>query len=72
LLKAALIAAFPAAWFIALDNRTLFDPDEGRYAEIPREMLCAIFHHARAALTGIGGLLIVITRLRGREVAAGR
>jgi 4-amino-4-deoxy-L-arabinose transferase-like glycosyltransferase len=34
-----LIAAFTAAWFIALGNRILFDPDEGRYAEIPREML---------------------------------
>jgi 4-amino-4-deoxy-L-arabinose transferase-like glycosyltransferase len=26
-------------WFLMLGNRPLFDPDEGRYAEIPREML---------------------------------
>ena len=39
LLRAVLIAAFTAAWFVALGNRMLFDPDEGRYAEIPREML---------------------------------
>ena len=35
------IAAFVAAlflWFIALEQRPLWDPDEGRYAEIPREM----------------------------------
>jgi 4-amino-4-deoxy-L-arabinose transferase-like glycosyltransferase len=34
-----LIAVFTVAWFAALGNRMLFDPDEGRYAEIPREML---------------------------------
>lgn len=28
-----------AAWFLTLPLRPLFDPDEGRYAEIPREML---------------------------------
>jgi 4-amino-4-deoxy-L-arabinose transferase-like glycosyltransferase len=36
---AVLVAAFTAVWFSALGNRMLFDPDEGRYAEIPREML---------------------------------
>jgi len=27
------------AWFVSVPQRPLFDPDEGRYAEIPREML---------------------------------
>jgi len=30
---------FTALWFALLTGRPLFDPDEGRYAEIPREML---------------------------------
>ncbi|MDB6082619.1 MAG: hypothetical protein JWN43_500, partial [Gammaproteobacteria bacterium] len=34
------LAAFVAAlWFATLSIRPLFNPDEGRYAEIPREML---------------------------------
>jgi 4-amino-4-deoxy-L-arabinose transferase-like glycosyltransferase len=31
--------ALAAAWFATVQVRPLFDPDEGRYAEIPREML---------------------------------
>src|SRR6202167_5040519 len=34
---AALLAA--VLWFALLAQRPLFDPDEGRYAEIPREMM---------------------------------
>ena len=30
---------FTVLWFALLAGRALFDPDEGRYAEIPREML---------------------------------
>jgi 4-amino-4-deoxy-L-arabinose transferase-like glycosyltransferase len=30
---------FTVLWFALLGGRALFDPDEGRYAEIPREML---------------------------------
>ena len=36
ILAAALLAA---AWFAGLGQRDLFQTDEGRYAEIPREML---------------------------------
>ena len=36
ILAAALLAA---AWFMGLGQRDLFQTDEGRYAEIPREML---------------------------------
>jgi len=32
-------AFFSLVWFALLFGRPLFDPDEGRYAEIPREML---------------------------------
>src|SRR5579863_7582060 len=28
-------------WFLPLDSPHLFDPDEGRYAEIPREMVAS-------------------------------
>src|SRR5438046_7763941 len=35
----ALLFVFAAAWFAGLENRTLLHPDEGRYAEIPREMV---------------------------------
>jgi 4-amino-4-deoxy-L-arabinose transferase-like glycosyltransferase len=34
-----LAAAVAVLWFTALAVRPLFNPDEGRYAEIPREML---------------------------------
>jgi 4-amino-4-deoxy-L-arabinose transferase-like glycosyltransferase len=35
----ALLAAFALAWFCNLGYRHLIKPDEGRYAEIPREMI---------------------------------
>jgi 4-amino-4-deoxy-L-arabinose transferase-like glycosyltransferase len=38
ILAAALVALL---WFGGLEMRGLFDPDEGRYAEIPREMLAS-------------------------------
>jgi 4-amino-4-deoxy-L-arabinose transferase-like glycosyltransferase len=37
----AITLVFALYWFGGLDLRGLFDPDEGRYAEIPREMLAA-------------------------------
>jgi 4-amino-4-deoxy-L-arabinose transferase-like glycosyltransferase len=36
-----LIAALAIAWFALLGGRDLVEPDEGRYAEIPREMLAS-------------------------------
>jgi 4-amino-4-deoxy-L-arabinose transferase-like glycosyltransferase len=33
-----LVAAFAAVWFAGIGTRALMHPDEGRYAEIPREM----------------------------------
>ena len=35
----AVLLAIVVAWFALLGYRDLIDPDEGRYAEIPREML---------------------------------
>ena len=35
----ALCVMFAAAWFATLDLRKLQHPDEGRYAEIAREMV---------------------------------
>ena len=35
----ALLLAFALIWFANLDYRRLIHPDEGRYAEIPREMV---------------------------------
>src|SRR5271156_1341229 len=35
----ALAALLAMVWFATLPLRPLFNPDEGRYAEIPREML---------------------------------
>jgi 4-amino-4-deoxy-L-arabinose transferase-like glycosyltransferase len=34
-----LLAALVVVWFAGLGYRKLADPDEGRYAEIPREMV---------------------------------
>jgi len=34
-----LVAIFALAWFGTLEQRRLINPDEGRYAEIPREMV---------------------------------
>ena len=36
-----LLALFAAAWFGTLEYRKLVKPDEGRYAEIPREMVAS-------------------------------
>jgi len=36
-----LLAMFGALWFGTLDYRKLIKPDEGRYAEIPREMVAS-------------------------------
>jgi 4-amino-4-deoxy-L-arabinose transferase-like glycosyltransferase len=36
-----LIAAFAVVWFGTLEHRRLINPDEGRYAEIPREMVAS-------------------------------
>ena len=37
----ALLAAFGLIWFAVLGVRPLFNPDEGRYAQIPAEMLAS-------------------------------
>ncbi|MEJ2720858.1 MAG: phospholipid carrier-dependent glycosyltransferase [bacterium] len=36
-----LIAAAAVIWFMLLGYRDLIEPDEGRYAEIPREMIAS-------------------------------
>ena len=36
-----LIAIFAVLWFGTLEHRRLINPDEGRYAEIPREMVAS-------------------------------
>ena len=36
-----LLLAFAAVWFSNLEYRKLVNPDEGRYAEIPREMVAS-------------------------------
>lgn len=42
-LRSSLLIAVPLAlgWFVFLSSYALWDPDEGRYAEIPREMLAS-------------------------------
>jgi len=37
----ALLLVFALAWFGTLESRRLINPDEGRYAEIPREMVAS-------------------------------
>ncbi len=37
----ALVVLFAITWFGTLDYRRLINPDEGRYAEIPREMVAS-------------------------------
>lgn len=37
----AVVLAVGLVWFLGLEHRSLFNPDEGRYAEIPREMLAS-------------------------------
>ncbi len=37
----AILLCIIAIWFVMLGYRDLIDPDEGRYAEIPREMLAS-------------------------------
>jgi 4-amino-4-deoxy-L-arabinose transferase-like glycosyltransferase len=37
----ALLLVFALAWFGTLEQRRLINPDEGRYAEIPREMVAS-------------------------------
>ena len=36
-----LLIAIALIWFANLEYRTLIKPDEGRYAEIPREMVAS-------------------------------
>ena len=36
-----LILLFALAWFGTLEHRRLINPDEGRYSEIPREMVAS-------------------------------
>lgn len=40
-LQVVLLLAFGLIWFSNLDYRKLVNPDEGRYAEIPREMVAS-------------------------------
>ncbi len=40
-LTIVLLLAFAAVWFSNLEYRKLVNPDEGRYAEIPREMVAS-------------------------------
>ena len=40
-IASCLACLFLVLWFGALDERELFHPDEGRYAEIPREMVAS-------------------------------
>jgi 4-amino-4-deoxy-L-arabinose transferase-like glycosyltransferase len=40
-LAAALVLVTALLWFASIEHRKLVNPDEGRYAEIPREMLAS-------------------------------
>ena len=62
----AVLLGAMAVWFLPLGSYRLFDPDEGRYAEIPREMVASgdwvtprldgdqVFREAGAAVLGHG------------------
>ena len=58
---AVLLVALALAWFGALGQRKLVKPDEGRYGEIPREMV--------ASGVLLAGFLVAGTLERGSKTA---